>query len=103
MDTLEEVDQYIKKVDWKKAKTYRKTAPHEYTIRDWRKDLDDEFVGFAKLIRRIGTEERFYSKTFLYFYHGDYKYWTMGDPLEATVVLNRCLIKDYPDNKYKGS
>lgn len=96
------IDEYISKVYWKEAKTYAKTAPHEYTIRDWRKDLEDTFVEFALYIREVGVQEKFYSRTHTYFYHGDYKYWTMGDPIDVTVVLNRCVHADYPNNIYKG-
>jgi hypothetical protein len=85
-------DDYIQKVRWQEAKTYRKTAPHEYTIRWWRKDLEQEFIDVVLFIREHGVKEKFFSKTFIYFYHGDYKYWTMGDPLETTWVLNRALV-----------
>lgn len=99
---IQKIDEYIDKVYWKEAKSYRDKAPHEYTIRDWRKDLEPTFLEFVQFIRRTGRQEKFFSRTFTYFYHGKYKYWTMGDPLDVTVVLNRCLIEEYPNNIYRG-
>ena len=87
---IQKINEYIQKVKWVEAKTYAKTHPHEYTIRYWRKDLDEEFVEFALFIREHGNEEAFYKAKFIYYYHEDgYKYWTMGDPMETTWVLNR--------------
>lgn len=88
----EKIENYIRSVKWQNAKSYEKTAPHEYTIRWWRKDLEQDFIDFVLFIRANGVKERFYSKTFIYYYLGDYKYWTMGDPLETTWVLNRAKI-----------
>lgn len=84
---LERIKEYISKVYWKEAVTYRETAPHEYTIRHWRKDLEAEFVEFVKYIRLVGNKERFYSRVHSYFYLGDHKYWTMGDPIDRKSVV----------------
>lgn len=88
--TKERMEEYINDVFWQEAKSYAKTAPHEYTIRWWRKDLDQTFCDIVTFIRENGVKERFFSKTFVYLYMDDgYKYWTMGDPMETTYVLNR--------------
>lgn len=83
---------YIQKVRWQNAKTYEKTAPHEYTIRWWRKELDNDFINAVLFIRKHGVKESFFGKTFIYFYYEEHKYWTMGDPLDTTWVLNRALV-----------
>lgn len=80
---------YVKKVRWQVAKTYSKTWPHAYTIRWWNKELDEEFCRLVLFIRANGVKERFYKAIRPYFYIDGYKYWTMGDPLETTWVLNR--------------
>ena len=85
---------YIKKVKWQFAKTYEKTFPHEYTIREWRLDLEDEFVDVVNFIRANGYPEKFFHKTHIYYYLDGDKYWTMGDPIETTVVLNRAKYKN---------
>lgn len=90
----EEFDEYINEVYWKFAKTYADTFPHEYTIREWRKDLDDKFEEAARFIRRNGEAERFFSKIHIYYYHKGHKYWTMGAPFNETIVINREVLKD---------
>jgi hypothetical protein len=86
------VRQYIEKVQWKFAKTYAKSAPHSYTIREWEPDLENEFERFVLIIRTYGYAERYWSKIHWYFKVEDLKYWTMGFPLERTVVINRAPI-----------
>lgn len=99
---LQRIRKYIESVEWLRARTYEKTAPHEYTIRWWRVDLEQDFIDFVLFVRKNGVQEKFYNKTFTYFYLDEHKYWTMGDPIANTWVLNRALVKDYPNNRYKG-
>ena len=82
--------QYIKTVRWQNAKTYEKTAPHEYTVRKWRPDLDDEFCWFVEYIRQNGVVETFWKNRYTYLYLDGYRYWTMGAPLAKTIIINRC-------------
>lgn len=42
---------YIAQVYWRFAKTMPQW-PHEYTVRNWRPDLEAEFFAFVELIRR---------------------------------------------------
>lgn len=88
-EDLEKFRNYVKSVRWQYAKTYAKSWPHEYTIRWWRKDLDAEFCRLVLFIRANGVKEHFHKAIRPYFYIDGYKYWTMGDPLETTWVLNR--------------
>ena len=41
---------------WKRAITYRETAPHEYIVRDWETDGQElrDFDRFIIMIRRFG-------------------------------------------------
>ena len=41
---------------WKEAVTYRKTAPHEYTVREWQPDesAQRQYDQFVEMIRRFG-------------------------------------------------
>ena len=75
---------------WKPARTYAKTAPHEYTVREWVPERDDEFVHAVILIRQYGTVEYFYRKPFIYLFLDGMKYWTMGEPIPQTTLINRC-------------
>lgn len=82
------------------ASTYEDTAPHEYLLR---KELDDhkdmeKFEAFVKLIRQEGYVDYFYDKEFRYYEVGGKKYWTMGEPVKATTLINR----DDADASYGG-
>ena len=72
---------------WAFAKTMPEW-PHEYVVRD-RVD-EDIFVRLVQHIREHGYEGRFYRKRFTYFDDRGMVYWTMGAPLEETIIINRC-------------
>jgi hypothetical protein len=79
---------------WQAAKS---GPPHEYTIRDWRPEAEEDFERAAAGIREFGYFQAFYRNTYIYFNLDGLKYWTMGDPLAETTVLNRDPI----DNRYE--
>lgn len=83
----ESASKILTKAKFHFAKTMS-NIPHSYTRkREWSdSDLFEEVVMF---IRENGVRERFYSKTYTYFYDGDYKYWTMGSPINETILINR--------------
>lgn len=89
---------FIAERRWQEAVTYRKTAPHEYTIRDWRPDGDAvaEFEAFAAVIRRCGYPDFFYKVRHIYWVVDEFKYWTMGWPIAETAVINRARV-DAPE------
>jgi len=80
---------------WQIAKS---GPPHEYTIRDWRREADKDFGRAAVGIRKFGYSRSFYRNAYIYFNLDGLKYWTMGDPLANTSVLNRDPI----ENKYES-
>lgn len=62
-------------------------TPHSYTLREhWDSGKFDSVVRF---IRQNGVVERFYRAKYIYYYLGDYKYWTMGNPINETKLINR--------------
>jgi len=77
---------YRDRVRWQTAKS---GPPHQYTIRGWRPELEYDFEKAVITIRANGQPERFYKQTYIYFYLDGLKYWTMGAPLEQTIVINR--------------
>ena len=89
----EKIEKFIDSADWVFAKTYAKTAPHEYVVRKKNRHLEDEFVYFVKFIRKHGYEEKFWSKTHTYYNVGEYKYWTMGNPIDETTIIPDFLDK----------
>ena len=76
---------------WQSAKA---GPPHEYTIKEWRPDATNDFEMAAAGIRRFGYPQAFYESTFVYFDLDGLKYWTMGNPLSETTVLNRDSVEN---------
>lgn len=97
--TTDAAHAYIEKVRWRFAKTMPQW-PHEYTVRDWRTDLDGDFVAFAELIRGQGVVKPWPRDAATPRYHHSYlavdewEYWTMGAPISETTVINRALISE---------
>lgn len=81
--------EYISGVEWRFAKTYAKTAPHEYTIRHWRKDISVEFDFFAGLIRDKGYDGTFWGENYRYLDFEGYKYWFCEDDDGSVGIINR--------------
>lgn len=82
---------------WRFSKTYAKTFPHEYTLREWCDEV--EFEAAVLAIRKYGIRKRFFRVFHIYFTCGGYEYWTMGAPLEETIVINRHPLKGYSSNE----
>ncbi len=96
--TLDEAKQYIQSVRWQYAKTYI-TAPHEYTVVDWKPETQQQMIDFADFILANGYKEQFYSKTYTVLQIDEYKYWFMDFPTTNTNLINRTFIDD--DRKSK--
>lgn len=72
--------------------TFAKTmpfAPHEYIVKDRCPLTTEDFEYFINMQREHGVKERWGKYNNPYLYIDDYKYWTMGAPLEETTVINR--------------
>lgn len=69
---------------WTFAKTYAKTAPHEYILEN---DYPEFFAEMTDKIAREGIEELFtllgHTNTYRYYYESNYKYWVIDN------ILNR--------------
>jgi hypothetical protein len=89
---------FISRRTWREAITYRKTAPHEYTVRQWEvtNQGNEDFDQFTIHIRRFGYADFFYRIRHIYWVVGEFKYWTMGWPVEETTVINRARV-DAPE------
>jgi hypothetical protein len=79
---------------WKTKFTFAKTMasiPHEWSeVKEWHsKELFRDVVVY---IRNNGVKEKFFKKEYTYFYANGYKYWTMGNPLETTRIINRAKV-----------
>lgn len=78
----------VARCEWTFAKSMP-WCPHEYIVRTKCSLTEDDFVHFVKMQRNYGTVERWGNYITPYLYIDDYKYWTMGAPLEETTVINR--------------
>jgi len=50
------------------------------------------FNEFVLHIRQYGYVDKFIGEEYTYFNLGDYRYWSMGSPLEKTILINRAKI-----------
>lgn len=79
---------FVDQQEWTFAKTYASTWPHEYIVRE---RVDEKlFVRLVQHIRTYGYEGRFYRKPITYFDEDGMVYWTMGAPIDETIIVNRC-------------
>lgn len=85
------------------------TLPHQYTIR---KNWDNSIVSFeyfCEIIRQYcsieiwkGNIENWAGRKGEYLRIGNFKYWTMGWPLEVTTVINRENPKYKTHDEYRN-
>lgn len=69
------------------------SMPHQYcSWRKWKGNV--KLKDIVTLIRIYGKAEMFHGKPYQMLYIGDFKYWTLGFPLEAIANINRTLIRD---------
>ena len=87
---------FIDSTPWTFAKTMPEW-PHEYIVR---KRVDEDlFVRLVLHIRAHGYEGKFYRKSITYYNDRGMVYWTMGEPLEDTIIINRCREEDTYENR----
>ncbi len=83
--------EFIDSAKWTFAKTMPEW-PHEYIVRE-RVD-EDFFVRLVRHIREHGYGGKFYQKSITYYDDRGMTYWTMGAPLDETIIVNRCKKED---------
>lgn len=83
--------QFVDNEAWTFAKTMPKW-PHEYLVRE---RVDSSlFEDLVRHVRQYGTPGPFYEHTHTYFAEDGLWYWTMGEPVEETTIINRCREED---------
>lgn len=87
-DKLQEM---ITRCKWTFAKTMP-WCPHEYIVRGKCPLSEEEFQYFIEMQRNYGKVERWGKYITPYLYIDGYKYWTMGAPVEETIVMNRAKV-----------
>jgi len=88
--TEHEIELFILSHNWKFAKTMP-TIPHWYVVREQcRNDL--EFCRFVMHIRKYGEVRPWHKYRHTYLDIGEYSYWTMGSPIDETIIINRAYL-----------
>jgi hypothetical protein len=73
-------------LNWTVAKTMPQ-CPHSYIVRG--KDLSrTDFMDAVRVIRRHGEPGKYYSRTGIYLRCDGVHFWTMGEPIESTTIIN---------------
>lgn len=88
--TDDQISTFIANHEWTFAKTMPQ-IPHWYTLRRNAK-RDEDFAAFVQEIRFRGIVRQFGSKSFTYFDLDGWTYWTMGAPVEETILINRARL-----------
>lgn len=93
-----DLSDFIAQCQWTFAKTMP-LWPHEYIVREY---VDEAlFVKLVQHIRQFGYEGKFYKMPITYFDQEGMTYWTMGAPIEETIIVNRCLKENTYEVKLK--
>jgi len=93
-EQLDRFNYLVTKANWIFAKTYAETSPHEYILRKMYSRLDFEFM--VRFIRLYGISAKYGKmKPLRYLIAKPYYYWTMGAPVDETVVINRAELDRY--------
>lgn len=93
---IKQIQSLINGATWHFAKTMQE-IPHSYMRK---RELDDPaaFEEFVMYIRKFGDTRQFGgTKVFTYLHLNGYQYWSMGAPLEKTILVNRaeCPLQPY--------
>jgi hypothetical protein len=83
----QELKDFIKNSNWTFAKTYANFAPHSYIVRK-----NTDYVLFSRLvifIREHGVCRKWYDRIGMYLDYDGNSYWTMGNPVKQTTIINR--------------
>ena len=110
---LQDFRSYISRYEWRVAKTFENFSPHQYILNFpcWKIKEDKkcngeseacvvckrnraEFEKWVLFIRKYGERCKMLKTTYTVLRVDDRHFWSMGDPLETTWVLNRALIDE---------
>ena len=87
-----EIRRFIEESEWVFAKTMPE-IPHWYTLRR-KARCSETFSTFVQEIRLRGIQRQFGRRSFTYLDVDEWCYWTMGDPVEDTILINRARLPD---------
>lgn len=95
----QEVTNWLDKHEWTFAKSMS-YMPHWYIVKGKLSEEDKSiFEQVVMYIRNNGYCEKFGNRTYTYLNHNGYKYWTMGNPLDQTIIINKAEVKENGKNR----
>lgn len=84
-----ELRECLKHAQFRYAKTMPR-FPHHYTLRQtWDNSMFDAAV---RAIREFGLPRMFGNRQYIYYDFENNTYWTMGSPVEKTILINRAKL-----------
>lgn len=95
----ENIKNFLKCVTWTFAKTMPEW-PHEYIVR--KNVNEDLFMQTVIHIRQNGYVGKFYENDIIYFEDDGLIYWTMGNPMDETTIINRTKKENSYENRSKN-
>jgi hypothetical protein len=97
--THEEVEEWCRSVEWRFAVT-RPDNPHNYTLR--RNTDPIEFQRIVLHIREFGYQQKWWGADYTMYRADGHHMWTMGAPLEATILINRKTDEQVREDERTG-
>jgi len=88
--TDDEIRGFVAGQRWTFAKTMPR-IPHWYTLRR-NAPSDEAFSAFVQEIRLRGVQRPFGRRLFTYLDFEGWTYWTMGEPIADTTLINRARL-----------
>jgi len=80
--------EFTQRSSWIFAKTMPQN-PHWYTLRKY--CVDFEFIEAVQFIRLNGKVVYFRKIPYIQYEFEEFKYWTMGNPIHKTILINRAI------------
>lgn len=95
MMTAQEFEEFIGRQRFHRAVTAKRN-PHEYIVR-YKNVIgtDEEFIRAVLFIRQNGFKIVFWGREYIVYCLHNRFYWTMGDAIDETTILNRNDLNDY--------
>lgn len=107
---LNDFREFIRRHNWKSSTTMANFCPHQYIVDFpcWKMKEDGKCSGFCDsckkrrkefekwvlFIRKYGERQKMLKTVYTVLCVDDKQYWSMGDPMNTTWILNRALIED---------
>jgi hypothetical protein len=85
-------EEFVRRAPWRWAQT----GDHQYVVRGLLADVELEqwFEPMVEYVREHGYVATFAGREYTYSQIGPHRYWTMGEPVSETTIINRAAEPD---------